>query len=367
MSENTKETMLTYIQESAMAIRTNVARSKELTAALVEEYLKKDFKTIWIVASGSSCNGSHIARHFIRKYLNTEVKVVTPFTFEHVENNFTDDDFVFVVSQSGYSTNAIAALEVIKAKGAKAIGVCADVNSDMKAYCDLIVDYGIGYEKVHYVTLGVTGFALFMMLFTIEAALAKGRIDEALANTLKAEIAQAADVHETVQGQVKDFCETNFLDLTAMSTVFIGDVGPGQGIAMEGSLKISETFQIPVLPLEIEEYLHGITLQVNPNTTMFVIDVGIAAKRVQQIYQANKVATHRSFLITNDLAFKDDPQAVAVATDIRPEILPLCFLPFFQYIAYRVTDACHKWHKHPAHDRLDKVIAAKTANYDPGM
>jgi len=363
MSE-TKETMLTYIQESAQVIARNASRSKELTAPLVAEYLKKDYKTIWIVASGSSANGSFCARHFIRKYLRTEVKIITPFTFEHLENDFNDDDFIFVVSQSGYSTNAIAALQVIKAKGRRTIGICADLESDMKDHCDLLVDYGIGYEKVHYVTLGVTGFALFMMLFTIEAAVAKDLMSEKLATSLKAEITEAATVHQTVQQQVKTFYQTNFLDLTSMTTVFIGGVGPGQGIAMEGALKISETFQIPVLALEVEEYLHGITLQVNPNTTMFFIDVGIASKRVQEIYNANKVATRKSFLLTNSPAFKDDPQAVSVNTAISPEVLPLCYLPFFQYIAHQVTDDCHKWHKHPVHELLNKMVAAKTANYD---
>ena len=43
MSQSTKETMLTYIEESPSVIRKNVKRSKELTATLVNEYLEKNF------------------------------------------------------------------------------------------------------------------------------------------------------------------------------------------------------------------------------------------------------------------------------------------------------------------------------------
>ncbi len=364
MTENSKETMLDYIKKSAEVIRSNLEISQELTAPLVEEYLKGSYKSIWIIASGSSYNGANCAASFISKYLSTPVRIITPFTFQHLDHDFTADDFVFVVSQSGCSTNSIAALEVIKAQGAKTIGVCADLNSDMKNYCDLLVDYGIGFETVHYVTLGVSGFVLFMLLFTIEAALAKGMIAGTVAHKLKGEIAEAADVHETVQKQAAKFYETNFLELSSLTTTFIGGIGPGQGIALEASLKISETFQVPVLALEIEEYLHGYTLQVNPLTTLFVIDVGIASKRIQEIYRANKVATRRTYLITNDLAFVDDPQAVTVDTKISPEILPLCYLPFFQYIAYKITADNNKWNKHPVVARLESVISGKTESYN---
>ena len=113
MPENVKETMLTYVQESPEAVAANIETSEALTAPLVEEYLKGDYRNIWIVASGSSFNGSHCARPFVRRYLKTEVKVISPFTFICSEHDFTEQDFVFVVSQSGYSTNSIEALNVM--------------------------------------------------------------------------------------------------------------------------------------------------------------------------------------------------------------------------------------------------------------
>jgi len=363
MSEKIEETMLTYVERSVDVIRKNSACSLELTKKLVDEYCLNDYKTIWIVASGSSYNGSMCARYFIRKYLKTEVKVITPFTFVHAENNITADDFVFVVSQSGYSTNSIDALNTLKDRGRKAIAITANMESDMLNYADVLIDYGIGYEKVHYVTLGVTGFALFLMLFTLEAALKKRVMDQTSYDQLKAEIIRSADVHEIVQKQTAEFYQENFLKLTSMSKALICGLGSGMGIALEAALKISETMRIPVLALESEEYLHGITLQLDPLMSVFTVDTGLVPYRLKQIYEATKEATTCNYIITTNPEYKDEKTALYVDTDISQEILPLCFLPFFQIIAYRITDDTHRWEKHPSYDRLSKKIAGKTENY----
>lgn len=366
MSEplNLKETMLTYVEESPAVIRRNVADSKAVTKPLVDAYTEKPYRTIWIVASGSSCNGSYCARPFVRKYLQTEVKVVTPFTFIHVEHNFTDDDFIFVVSQSGYSTNSIDALKLIREQGRKAIGVTMDVNSDFKDYCDLLVDYHIGFETVGYVTKGVTGWALYLMLFAIESACVKGIMTEEEAQALKAQIAKTADVHEAVQKQTDVFYKHNFLNLTSMQNAYVCGLGSGYGVAMEGALKIGETVQIPSQPLESEEYLHGPSLQISPNLNVFMVDCGIASDRIQKIYEANFLCTDRTYLLTTDHKYDDDTHAVVVDTDIDSEILPLCFLPFFQKIAYQVTEDTHRWLKHPMEETFEKTVACKTENYE---
>ena len=77
-----KKTMLDYIADCPEFIRNNVADSAALTKPLVDEYVNGGYKNIWIVACGSSSNGSLCARQFIRRHLKCEVKIVTPFHFE---------------------------------------------------------------------------------------------------------------------------------------------------------------------------------------------------------------------------------------------------------------------------------------------
>ena len=125
-----KKTMLDYIADCPEFIRNNVADSAALTKPLVDEYVNGGYKNIWIVACGSSSNGSLCARQFIRRHLKCEVKIVTPFNFVSSENDFGETDMVVVVSQSGYSLNALDAIKVIEAKGRRCIGLTGDVNSD---------------------------------------------------------------------------------------------------------------------------------------------------------------------------------------------------------------------------------------------
>lgn len=55
------------------------------------------------------------------KYLNCDVKVISPMSFVYFENQITEDDFVFVVSQSGHSTNCIQALQKLKSLHREAV------------------------------------------------------------------------------------------------------------------------------------------------------------------------------------------------------------------------------------------------------
>ena len=166
-----KMTMLDYVAASPACIRKNVADSVKLTQPLVDEYINGGYRNIWVVASGSSSNGSWCARQFVRKHLQCEMKVVTPFTFVNSENDFGPTDLVVTVSQSGYSLNALEAVEVIKEKGRRAIGLTGDLSSDMAKTCDVIADWGVGKETVGCVTKGVTTLALFFMLFALEGQL----------------------------------------------------------------------------------------------------------------------------------------------------------------------------------------------------
>ena len=56
-----------------------------------------------------------------------------PYTFTWYEHAIADDDVVIVVSQSGYSTNAIAALDKIRALGYTGVALTGNVEHDIKA------------------------------------------------------------------------------------------------------------------------------------------------------------------------------------------------------------------------------------------
>ena len=99
------ETMMGYIEESAAQCRRNIEQASQLVQPAVDLYTKKEYNRILIIASGSSYNGSCLAKYFVEKVLKVRTEVVTSFTFNHYETIFDEKTFVFGAGQSGRSTN----------------------------------------------------------------------------------------------------------------------------------------------------------------------------------------------------------------------------------------------------------------------
>ncbi|MCF0111768.1 MAG: SIS domain-containing protein, partial [Erysipelotrichaceae bacterium] len=270
MSEKT--TMLTYIKETPSQVDKNVKNRKELVKDLVNTYLEKEYRTVWIVACGSSNNGSQCAKPFMMEYLNCDVKITTPNSFIYGDNKCKEDDLVMVISQSGCSTNSIAALKKCRELGVKAIGLTGNVNSDFKDVSDLLIDWGVGTETVGYVTKGVTTLALFLMLFALEAGLAKKTISMEKYNAVVEELKKCPSYHETIQKETYSFLEKNIKALTSIRTVYSCGFKQGYGICTEAALKIGETVKVPSFAYEAEEYIHGPNLQLTPNYTVIFVD-----------------------------------------------------------------------------------------------
>ncbi len=363
MGESMKETMMTYVEQSPQVILKNVVNRKELAAPLLAEYEKGDYESIWIIASGSSYNGSYCARQFMRKYLKSEVKIVSPFTFLCSEHDFSERDFVFVVSQSGYSTNSIDALKMIREQGRVSIGITGSISSDMKDYADVLIDYGVGVENVGYVTKGVTSFALFLMLFTLEAAVRKGLMSKEEAEAVYRDMDEAARIHETVQKETAKFFDKYYKELTSMTNAYVCGCGANYGTALEGALKLGETVKIPSTAYESEEFLHGPNLQMTPGYTVFLIDGGNSSSRIQTIFKACREVTDRAFLITNQPGCVGEG-ILNIPFELPELLTPLCYLPFFQILAYQTTTALNRWKQHPLLKKMKDTAACKTDNYE---
>ena len=87
----------------------------------------------------------------VEKYLGVDVTIISPYTFAYYPR-LSEDDFVFVISQSGYSKNALDALDVLKKLNRKTIALTGDLNSDIKNHADVVIGYvdeeKEGYTKV---------------------------------------------------------------------------------------------------------------------------------------------------------------------------------------------------------------------------
>ena len=364
MPNKETKTMMDYIASCPEFIRSNTADSKNLTRPLVEEYVNGGYKNIWIVACGSSSNASLCARQFIRRHLKCEVKLVAPFTFVNSEHDFDDTDMVIVVSQSGYSLNALDAADVIRKKGRRCIGLTGDLESDLAKACDIAANYGVGRETVAYVTRGVTTLALFFMLFAVDAAEALGIKTAGEAASVKQQLSAAADINENVQNSWQAFMRQHYRKLSGMTNAYVCGVGANMGTACEGALKFGETISVPTAAYEIEEYIHGPNIQMTPGYSVFLIDGGEGTERIHRIFEGTRIVTENVFLITNCADYKEEANTFYVPCDLPEEITPLCYLPAFQITAYQITEDLSRWNKHPLQRKMEKFVSSKSKNYE---
>lgn len=73
--------------------------------------------------------------------------------------------------------------------------------------------------------------------------------------------------------------------------------------------------------------------------------------------------TDNAFLLTRCADYKDEHNVMYVPMDVPEEITPLCWLPFFQMTACRLTDDLDRWNKHPLQRAMEKFVSSKSANY----
>ncbi len=359
--ETPKMTMDDFINEAREVSYENVNNRKELTKSLVDCYQEKGYKDICLIASGSSGNACHMAKPFIETLLQCRVDVVAPFTFEHHQHTYKEDVMCVVVSQSGYSTNAISALKKVKQLGHQTIGMSGDLNSDLRLYCDLLVDYGVGVESVGYVTKGVVTLCLYWQLFALEAALLKGFISLSQYESYLNEIQQALLCHKQMYDAVTSFYEQHKKTLLSMQHVYVCSNGANLGVAMEGALKIGETVQIPSFAYEIEEYIHGPNLQLTPNYPIFLIDNNDAtSERIYQIFEASASVSDKVFLLSQK--YQGD-HIITIPEQTSAMVSVLYNVVVFQYLAYRITEDLHRWKKHPLFNQFEEIVKCKSDNY----
>lgn len=361
-------TMMTYIKATPKRISYVTANSKKFTKKLVDLFLEKDYKRIWLVGCGSSYNGITCAKPFIEKYLDIDVNLITPNEFMYTNPRVRDDDFVLFFSQSGCSTNTIQAADMFKKTKHKTIGVTGNLKGDLKDHCDEVIDWMCGEETVGFVTIGLTILILFLMCFAKEAALRKGLISKKQYAELNKDFDLLPKIYNEIKSNTEKLIEHNKKEFTSISVMMSIGFAQGFTVSHEGALKTSETIKKPSLLYEGEEFAHGPNNALTPNTTCFFIDDETkGTKRILELYKATRCITDRAYIVTNS-KLVDDKHAVRHKIVVKEKLLlPIYCLAFYQTIAYIVPEMLNGWGDHPLLKDFKKIASTKTSTISKVM
>ncbi len=355
--------MLDYVKLTSARLYENFDRGSELVEPLVRAYGASGCRALRVVACGSSKHAADCARLFMQSVLHVPVVTVTPEAFVTAEHEFPAHAFTIAVSQSGYSTNTLAALDFIRTHHMAGAALTAATGAPIKDHADNVIDYGVGIESVDFVTLGVMTLIEFLCLFALECARVAGAPEMVLAKRL-GELKHAIDSHTDMVKRSAAFVQAHKLELSRRVPAIIVGNGSNYGVAEEAALKFAETLKIPAMPFEGEEFIHGPEMQIDPNYMVFIIDDENGSARLAQIAEALSMVTPMLYFLT---AHPKGKAFEIEVPSVEGHLSALCNLTLFQYISAQVAEARDSWDVHPYLEAVSSRLEAKAAGYEESV
>ena len=357
--------MADYIERSVTRLDEVAARGLELVEPLVERFVLSGCDALRIVASGSSKNAADIARPLLQRSLGREVQVVTPEAFIDFEHAQPTNTFNVAVSQSGYSTNTIAALDFMAEHDLPCAALTQRLGgAHLRARSVRVRLARCGVESVDFVTMGVHVLVCYLMLFGIEAGERMGALDAAEADRLRGCLCAAGGACASGISAARALFENQKLVLSTQApAIFVGN-GALRGVAQEAALKFSETTKVPAMWFEGEEFIHGPEMQIKPGYLVVIIDDAGGSERLAGIARGIRAVTDTCYLLTSHPEGAAHEVAIEAAA---PEVYPFAALAFIQYLAAQIAEALKSWDVHPYLDAVDDAFASKAPGYDESV
>jgi len=355
--------MLDYVKLANPRMRENAARGEELVSSLVDAYVGAGAPSVRIVACGSSRNASFCARDLMQEVLRTSVAIVTPEAYVKFDHAQPSDAFEVFVSQSGYSTNTLAALDFARSLGRSAIALTGNPTAPVREHADLVIDWGVGVESVDFVTMGVQTLVEFLTLFALYAAHAIGRLDDAALAAGLADLEAAIDAHAGALEVTAAFMVAQRRELVRNTPTIVVGSGPLYGVAMEACLKLNECLKRPAMMYEPEEFVHGPEMQIDPRYQLFLLEDAQGDERTAALADAFSqvcATTLVSFLPNRE---GEGPSPLLLPPVSNPLMAAIPALVPFQWMCAQLMDELRCEDVHPLLEAQADRMNTKAVGY----
>ena len=255
--------MLKEIHEQPKAVReTMSSRIAKDDSAIVLDELKwnADFlnsiNKVYIVACGTAYHAGLVAKYYIEKLARIQVEVDIASEFRYRDPIIDSETLMIVISQSGETSDTLAALKEAKRLGAKTLAITNVVGSSIARESDQVLYTWAGPEIAvastkAYTTQLITVFMLAMYMAGIKNTMPQERITELL-KKLREIPAQISETLEDVE-PIKTFAKQYGFN----EDVFFLGRALDYDVALEGSLKLKEISYIHAEAYAAGELKHG--------------------------------------------------------------------------------------------------------------
>lgn len=255
--------MLKEIHEQPKAVRDTMSQritgdKKSISfeeLSWTPEYLNS-FNKIYIVACGTAYHAGLVGKYYIEKMARVIVEVDVASEFRYRDPIVDDKTLLIVVSQSGETSDTLAALKESKRRGAKTLAITNVVGSSIAREADQVVYTWAGPEIAvastkAYTTQLVLFFMLALYMAEIKGMIAPKRTAE-LVEHLQEIPSQISEILSDVD-PIKTFAKQYGFN----EDVFYIGRGLDYSVSLEGALKLKEISYIHAEAYAAGELKHG--------------------------------------------------------------------------------------------------------------
>ena len=253
--------MLKEINEQPAAIPATVSPRVEdglpdlRIPELTDERLRS-IGTVHLVACGTAMHAGMVGKVAIETLARVPAEVDIASEFRYRNPILNKNDLVIIISQSGETSDTLAALKLAKSRGVPVLAIVNVVGSSIARAADYILYTYAGPEIAVASTKAYVVQMCVLYLFALRLAYARGKLEEAETKRLTAELLRAGEV---IKPRLDDCEQIKYLAsrfVNTQSCFFIGR-GFDYALSLEGSLKLKEISYVHSDAYAAGELKHG--------------------------------------------------------------------------------------------------------------
>ena len=333
--------MLKEIHEQPAALRATLSGRLHAGGAVdLSEVDLTGVERVAIVACGTSYHAGLLGKYAIERLARIPVEVAVASEYRYADPIVDEKTLVVAITQSGETTDTLAAVEAARDFGGRVLAVTNTQGSLITREADAVLLTKAGPEICVASTKTFLAQVAALDLLALELARTRDTVPERELLKLGRDLRRAPEkVEETLgllEGRVE---EAAHVFEGARCALFLGR-GPSYPVALEGALKLKEISYLPAEGYPAGEMKHGPIALVDENCPVVAV-LGEGLVREKTLSNVEETLARGADVLT--VAREDDKAARRISRVVlpipdAPEMLDALVLSVpLQLLAYRVA------------------------------
>ena len=333
--------MLKEINEQPAAITATVSPRVEnglpdlRVPELTDERLRR-IGTVHLVGCGTAMHAGMVGKAAIEALARLPAQVEIASEFRYRNPILRPEDLVIIISQSGETSDTLAALKLAKSRGVPVLAIVNVVGSSIARAADYVMYTYAGPEIAVASTKAYMVQMCVLYLFALRLAYARGMQTDAEIRRLTAELLRAGEV---IKPRLADCEQIKYLAsrfVNTQSCFFIGR-GFDYSLSLEGSLKLKEISYVHSDAYAAGELKHGTISLVTDGVPVIALATQkqVYEKTISNAKETKSRGAKVLLFTTRDAVVPDGVADYVVRLDDYDDLLmPLQLIVPLQLFAY---------------------------------